>query len=141
VEAAKHLASTVLASLDNDHGFVMSPDGSWAFASRAAAPTDTDKKDLLENGRKLVLNTARAVFNNCGNVRKVFQEANEAGKDVVDFVTPKGQPSTGGIRIEMISKVLDTLGGGDIRILQEDASGGVFGPAYFANIHGDIARA
>ena len=113
----------------------MSPDGSWAFASReATTPNDGDKKDLIEEGRKLANEPARAVFNNCDSVKTAFQEATKAGKDVVDFVTPKGQPSTGGIRIEMIGKVLDALGGGDIRVVQNTD-----GPAYFVNHQGDMA--
>ena len=123
------------SEVDNDNGFLISPDGSWGFASRTATtPNDGDKKDLIEEGRKLVNEPPRAVFNNCDNVREAFQNAAKAGKDVVDFITPQGQPSTGGISIELIDKVLDSLGGGDIRVVQNTD-----GPAYFANHQGDMA--
>ena len=56
------------------------------------------------------------------------------GKDVIDFTTPAGKPSSGGIKIELITKALDTLGGGDIKVAQEPG-----GPAFFTNHHGDIA--
>ena len=73
IGGGKASASTVLPSLDNDNGFVMSPDESWAFASReATTPNDGDKKDLLEEGRKLANEPARAVFNNCDSVKTAY---------------------------------------------------------------------
>jgi len=51
------------------------------------------------------------------------------------FVFNAAMPvSQEGWRIEMITKVLDTLGGGDIRVVQNTD-----GPAYFVNHQGDMA--
>jgi hypothetical protein len=123
-----------LVDLDNDNGFIMAPDFAWGFASRDASPSDQGKKDLLEKGRELALNPARANFNNAGNVRESFVNAGNAGKEVVDFVEPKGTMSTSGISIEKIVKALDALGGGDIRVVQEDSSN----PAFIFNEKGDM---
>jgi len=122
-----------LVDLDNDNGFIMAPDFAWGFASRDASPRDQGKKDLLEKGRELALNPARANFNNAGNVRESFVNASNAGKEVVDFIEPKGTTSTNGISIEKIVKALDSLGGGDIRVVQEDGS-----PAFIFNEKGDM---
>jgi len=123
-----------LVDLDNDNGFIMAPDFAWGFASRDASPNDQGKKDLLEKGRALALNTARAHFNNSGNVSESFVNAGNAGKEVVDFVEPKGTTSTSGISIEKIVKALDALGGGFIRVVQEDSSN----PAFIFNEKGDM---
>jgi hypothetical protein len=121
-----------LVDLDNDNGFIMAPDFAWGFASRDASPNDQGKKDLLEKGRALALNPARA--NNTEAISESFVNAGNAGKEVVDFVKPKGTTSTSGISIEKIVKALDALGGGFIRIVQEDNST----PAFIFNEKGDM---
>ena len=123
------------SQIENDNGFLVSPDNLWGFILRdAQSPANSDYKDMVELGRRLAGGQAVAIFNNCDRVKEALQEAMKQSKDVIDFMTPAGVRSSGGIKIEFILKTMETLGGGDIRVVQETG-----GPAFFANHHGDMA--
>jgi hypothetical protein len=115
---------------NSDHYFIIDPSRTWAFASRRAAPIQEGWIKLVDAGKKLLMNAPRAVFNNNAQMLRQLREAQKKGKAAIDF---SGNPING-VDIGHVRKALATLGGGDIRVFQEDSEF----PAYFFNQHGDM---
>jgi hypothetical protein len=115
----------------SDNYFIIDPERTWAFASRRAAPIKERWKKLFDDGKKLLLNApSRAIFNNNAQMLRQLREAQKKGKTAIDF---SGNPNNG-VDISYVRKAMATLGGGDIRVFQEDSEF----PAYFFNQHGDM---
>ena len=116
---------------NSDNYFIIDPGRTWAFASRRAAPIQEGWKKLVDDGKKLLANApSRAIFNNNAQMLRQLREAQKKGKAAIDF---SGTPNNG-VDIGYVRKAMATLGGGDIRVFQEN---GEF-PAYFFNQHGDM---
>jgi hypothetical protein len=116
---------------NSDNYFIIAPERSWAFASRRAAPTQEGWIRLVDDGKKLLVNApSRAIFNNNAQILRQLREAQKKGKEAIDF---SGDPNNG-VDVRYVKKALATLGGGDIRVFQENSEF----PAYFFNQHGDM---